>query len=269
MGNITTQLANQLLDHVCNSEYSPEANVFLALSTADPTSNGLGLAEPSGNGYTRKDIDFSASALGVITQTGVVSYGTATGSWGEITHWAVCDSSGVGTGNALAVGALSTPKNVIDTNDPRVDSGEVYVEMNSGFMSYYLADNLLDLTFRNQAYSAPATYVALTTADIVNSDTGSTITEPAGGSAYARELVNVNGQASPTWTIAQSGALTNSYDIDFDTPTNSWSTIEGICLVDALSGGNMLFYDNSESGETPDTGDPGSILAGAFDISLG
>jgi len=267
MGNITTYMGNEFLDHVCNSEYSNETNVYLALSTADPTSNGSGLAEPSGNGYTRKDINFSAAALGRITQTGVVSYDTATGSWGDITHWAVCDSSA--TGNVLAVGALGTSKNVINTNDARVDSGEVYIEMDSGYMSYYLANSLLDLAFRNQAYTAPATYIALTTVDIVNSDDGDSITEPASGSAYLREVVNINGQASPTWTVAQSGALTNSQDIAFDTATGSWSTIEGICLCDSDEGGNVLFYDNSESGETPDTSDSVNVLAGALDISLG
>ena len=58
--------------------------------------------------------------------------------------------------------------------------------------------------FSNTAYSKPDTYIALTTATISDTATGSTITEPSGNN-YARKQVNINGGSSPTWSAGSVG----------------------------------------------------------------
>jgi hypothetical protein len=178
-------------------------------------------------------------------------------------------------GNMLAHGALSTSKAVVNGNTPEVASGEVQIDFKTlagktdttNNISDYLANALLDFAFRNQAFSAPDTYVALMTADAADNDTGSTITEPS-GNGYARKQVNVNGGASPTWDLAASGLVDNGDDITFASPTGSWGAITAVAVLDALTAGNLLFYDNDIASQTPDNGDTVKFSAGDLDFSL-
>ena len=265
MGSFSDYLENELLDHIFNSSYSPLATVYLGLSTADPLDDAGGLAEPSGNGYVRKAIGFSAASSRKVIQNGVVQYDQASGAWGTLTHWAIFDAES--GGNMLAHGALSTSKAVVSGNTPRVADAEAEVEVIAGYVSDYLANALLDFAFRNQSFSSPDTYVALCTAAVADDDTGSTITEPS-GNGYAREQVNPDGGASPAWDLASGGALDNAHDIDFTDPTGPWGTTTALAIADALINGNLLMYDNSPSDDFPDSGDEVTIAAGALDVSL-
>ena len=189
MGSISDFLEDELLDHVCNATYTAPATVYLGLSTADPLDDKSGLAEPVGNGYIRKAIAFTASASRKVVQNGVVTYDQASGAWGTLTHWGIFDAATAG--NMLAHGSLAVGKAVVSGNTPRVADLEVEVEFSAGFVSDFLADELLDHVFLNAAYSLPATYACLCTVVVADDDTGATITEP--GAGYARELVDVNG----------------------------------------------------------------------------
>ncbi len=265
MGSMSDFLENELLDHIFNAAYTPPATVYLGLSTADPLDDGSGLAEPSGNGYIRKAITFGAAASRVITQSGDVTFDQATGSWGTITHYGIFDAESAG--NMMAHGSLSVSKAVVSGNTPSVASAECIVTVSAGEVSDYLANILLDFAFRNQAFSAPATYIALATADISDSDTGSTITEVSGGS-YARKQVNINGGASPTWDLAASGLVDNTHDITFASPTASWGLVTAAAIIDALTAGNLLFYENTMNDQTPDSGDTVKFPVGDLDVSL-
>lgn len=271
MGSLSDYAENELLDHALGTAYTPAATVYLGLCTADPTDAGTGASmnECANSGsYARTAITFGAAASRRVTQSGAVTFPAATGSWGTVTHWAILDSATHGAGNMLAHGAFAASKAVVSGNTPSVASGEIYVEISAGAMSDYLANKLPDLMFRNQAYSAPATYVALTTATIADSDTGSTITEPAGGS-YARKLVNVAGGASPAWNAASGGATDNANDVALTTATASWGTVVAMGIVDAASAGNLLFYDNTNVvDQAVGDGDTAQFAAGALDVSL-
>ena len=167
----------------------------------------------------------------------------------------------------LAHGALSTSKQINNGNTPSVAASEVDVTFSAGEISDYLAHKLLDLMFRNTAYSAPATYVGLVTAATVDTDTGSTITEVSGGS-YARVQVNTNGGSSPTWDLAAAGLVDNTHLIQFATPTAQWGTVVGVVICDAASAGNLLCYDNAMTDELIDVDDDVEFPIGDLDISL-
>lgn len=265
MGSLSDYAELELLDHVCNAAYTPASTVYLGLSTADPGDDASGLNEPSGNGYVRKAITFGAAASRRVTQSGAVTYDQATGSWGTISHWGIFDAES--SGNMLAHGAFATSKSIVSGNTPSVASGEVYVEYSAGEISDALSNNLLDLMFRNQSYSAPDTYVALVTATVSDSDTGSTITEPSGG-AYARVQVNVNGGSSPTWDVAASGLVDNTHQISFTTATASWGTIVGVAICSASTAGDLLFYDNDMADQDVGNGDTVQFPAGDLDITM-
>jgi len=265
MGSLSDFAELELLDHVFNAAYTPPATVYLGLSTADPTDDASGLAEPSGNGYVRKAITFGAAASREIAQSGDVTFDQASGSWGTITHYALFDAESAG--NMLAHGALGASKEIVSGNTPSVASAEVTVSFSAGEISDYLANKLLDLMFRNQAYSAPDTYIGLTTATIGDSDTGSTITEPS-GNGYARKQVNVNGGASPTWDVAAAGVVDNTHNIDIGPATGSWGTIVAAAVVDAATLGNLLFYDNGVTDQAVGNGDTWRFGAGDFDVQM-
>jgi hypothetical protein len=265
MGSLSDYAELELLDHVFNAAYTPAATVYLGLSTADPGDDGAGLAEPSGNGYIRKAITFGAAASRTVTQSGTVTFDQATGPWGTITYWAIFDAES--SGNMLAHGALGASKSVVSGNTPSVASGEVTVAFSAGEISDTLAENLLDLMFRNQAYSAPDTYIALVTATVSDSDTGTTITEPSGG-AYARVQVEPNGGSSPTWDLAAGGLVDNTHLVAFPQATASWGTIVGVAICSAASAGDMLFYDNDMGDQAVGDGDTAQFPIGDLDITM-
>lgn len=270
MGSLSNYAENELLDHSLGTAYSPVATVYLALCTGDPTDAGTGASmseAANSGGYARKAITFGAASSRRVTQSGTVTFDQASGSWGTVSHWALVDSATHGAGNMLAYGALTANKTVVSGNTPSVASGQVYVEISAGAMSDYLANKLLDLMFRNTAYTAPATYIALTTATVSDSSTGSTITEVSGGS-YARKLVNVAGGASPAWSAASGGASSNGAAITFTTATASWGTVVASAICDASSAGNLLFYDNALADQAVGSGDTVEFATGNYDVSL-
>lgn len=270
MGSITNYLELELLDHIFNAAYTPAATLYLAMCTADPTDAATGASmNEMGNsgGYARVAIAFGAAASRVITQNADVDY-TASGDWSaDATHWCVTDSGTYGAGNALAHGALGTTRTVTSGDSPTVASGEVNVTFSAGKISDAVAVKLLDLAFRNQAYSAPDTYVGFTTAVITDSDTGSSVTEVSGGS-YARKQVNVNGGSSPTWDVAASGAVDNTHDIVLPTATASWGTVTSMFIASAASAGDMIVYDNDIADTLVSSTDVVKYLAGELDVSL-
>jgi len=115
-------LEEKVLDHVLGKgarDFTSPANLYVALSTADPTENGSGLAEPSGNGYARQAVSFIASDAAAATEnTAQLTFGPcSTAQWGTITHMAVFDASTAG--NMLYYGAL-TASRLIEVNDSLV-----------------------------------------------------------------------------------------------------------------------------------------------------
>jgi hypothetical protein len=270
MGSLTDYAELELLDHVCNASYSPVATLYLALATADPTDAATGASMnecADANNYSRKAIAFNTASSRKVTQNGAVTYDQASGSWGTVTHWAITDNSGHGLGNVLAHGAFNESKAVVNGNTPSVADTEIEVEFSAGEISNFLALELLDHMFNNASYTSPDTYIALTTATVSDSDTGTSITEVSGGS-YARVQVNVNGGSSPTWDVAAAGIVDNTHAIDFTTSTASWGTVTSVCVCSAATLGDLLFYDNTMADQLVGNGDTVSFPIGDLDIVM-
>jgi hypothetical protein len=274
MGSLSDYAEGKLLDHLFNTAYSPVATVYLALCTADPTDAATGAAcneVPNAGNYARTAIAFGAAGSRQITQNAVTTFPTANAGWGTASHWAIVDIGTYGAGNVLAHGAFAVPKSIVSGNTPSVASTEVYVNFSTGGIGTVVAGKLLDLMFRNTAYAKPDTYVAMIiTNPVVDGDTGTTITEPSGGS-YARKQVNINGGASPTWDLASGTTPTfvdNTHDITFTTATGSWGTVIAWAICSASTLGDVIAYDNSMADQAVDSGDTAKFLAGNLDIQM-
>lgn len=108
----------------------------------------------------------------------------------------------------------------------------------------FLETALLNHVLRATPYSAPATvYVALFTA--APGETGGG-TEVSGG-AYARQSV--------TFTAPSPDSVSNTADVTFPTATANWGTIVAFAIMDAPTGGNMLYFANLTASRTVLTND--------------
>ena len=260
MGSLSNYAENELLDHVLKvGAYTPPTHIYIALSTADPTDDASGLSEPSGGSYARILCDdWDTAASRAIQNTSSVEYVEATGSWGTLTHFAIMDA--LTGGNMLAYGSLSESKVISSGDTASFAAGAIDIIFSTGGVSNYLANKLLDHLFKNTSYT-PATniYIALSTATIQDSNTGSTITEPA--SNYAR--INHD-----SYDAAASGASENTGAITFATATGAWGLLTDFALIDYLTVGEVLFYGVLDDARTIGVGDTPHWNDGALDITL-
>jgi hypothetical protein len=131
MASMSNYLENKLIDHLFRStSFSAPTTLAVALCTAAPddTSTGATITEVANSGsYARTQLDAGtsnwantqASGTGASSGTGgttsnssTITFPTASGSWGTVTHIAIVDSATHGAGNVLFWGALSVSKTV-------------------------------------------------------------------------------------------------------------------------------------------------------------
>lgn len=122
MGNFSTYAIQHLLDHIFKvTSYTVPTNIYVALSTANPLTDGSGIAEPSGNAYARTLCNGWTLTSSTIGNTAQITFPEATGSWGTIAYFALYDAST--SGNLLAFGALGTSKLIGSGDTPDFAAG--------------------------------------------------------------------------------------------------------------------------------------------------
>jgi hypothetical protein len=152
-------------------------------------------------------------------------------------------------------------------------------------MTDFLENKIIDFLFRGQALTGingataaagtgPTTlYVALYTANPTDSTAG---TEVSGGS-YARAAITsslanwagTQAAASTTASTGTSGTTSNNASIPFPAPTANWGVVTGFAILDASTGGNMLFFGALGTPKTINSGDAApSFSAAALSIQI-
>ena len=256
MGSFTNYTEKKVLDHLLKTaSFSPPATVYLGLSTADPTADGSGWANPTYTGYARKAITFAAAGSRAIAQTGAVTFDPCTVGSSTVGWWGIWDQLAAG-GNLLAYGALSVAKTIVVGNTPSVATGQVTVSFSAGAIFTAFANSVLNWLFRAQALSQP-THVKVGLSTSTPADDGTNITEPSNN--YAR--VNFD-----TWDAASGNpeAATNNGTITMPTPSGSWGLITyAVLYLDTTK----AFYGTVPN-QTPDNGDTVEWLDTTFSISL-
>lgn len=105
-------LENKLLDHQVGKTAYTMPSVWVGLFTAAPSDAGGG-TEVSGGAYARKSTvgaDWAAATGGSTSNATVITFVTASGSWGTVTHFGLFDAASAG--NLLRWAALTTSKTV-------------------------------------------------------------------------------------------------------------------------------------------------------------
>jgi len=133
MGSFGDNLENAVLSHIFGKgDYIPPAHIFIALSTADPTDSGSGIAEPGGGtNYARKSTspaDWNAASGGALDNANAITFVEVSGaSWGTITHFALFDL--LTAGSMLAHGALTSPRTIESGDTASFAAGDLDVSL--------------------------------------------------------------------------------------------------------------------------------------------
>lgn len=271
MGTLSDYATTELVDHIFKAAYSPVATHYLALCTVAPTaaSTGSTITETDYSGYSRTSFAggtiFSAASSRKVVQSTLITGKQASGvSTSDITHWAILDAATAG--DLLAFGAFDSAWNVVSGNTPRIPANEIEISIGAGSgagFTDYAVHAMLNLMFRNTAWSTPSASIHVGFSTATLSDSSTSGTEPS-GNGYAREPV-----PSSSFDAASAGVTTNNTVIEFETPTGSWGTVVAAIIMDALTSGNMLAYDNTNVvDQEPVADDTVQIAIGAFDVDL-
>lgn len=128
--------------------------------------------------------------------------------------------------------------------------------------SNYLELEILDHVLGGGDYARPATvYLAASTAD--PGESGSGLAEPS-GNGYARVAITNN---STNFPAASGGVKSNGTLISFPAATGAWGTITHYALMDASSGGNMLYKFALAVSKAPTSGDTLTVPVGQLSIT--
>ena len=124
----------------------------------------------------------------------------------------------------------------------------------------YWTDAVLNL-LRATSVTAPATvYVGLLSAAPASDSAAGT---ELSGSGYARKSAAFSAPSTYSGNVRQ---VVNSAIISFGPASADWSAAVAWGLYDALTAGNMLYWDTLSPSKTVLNGDTGDVAAGAFSI---
>jgi hypothetical protein len=132
--------------------------------------------------------------------------------------------------------------------------------------SNYLENRVLDHVLKNTAFSQPSNlFLALfnntSTNTSANLEAGTLTDETStSGTAYGRKAI--------AFSAASGGSSASSATVTFDAATASWGTITHVAVMDASTGGNVLFWGAVTTAKTIDTGDTFQVTSGNLTISL-
>ena len=127
----TKYLEQKLLNHVLlGVEYTPPAQIYLALFTSDPGRNGSVANEVNDPAYTRQLITFDPAdddpeSGSYCQNTALIRCPQATQDWGNVSHGGIMDAQA--GGNMLYKGPFKKAKQVLEDDFFEVPAGEVKV----------------------------------------------------------------------------------------------------------------------------------------------
>jgi hypothetical protein len=266
MSALSDYLENELLDHLLrNSAYSRPANLYFALFTGDPGESG-NTGEVSGGSYARAAVTNNNVTFPLCATTGtpvktngvVVTFPTASASWGTVTHWAIYDDDGSPSGNMIAHGALAAPNTVAIGKTVRIAAGAWSISATNaanGGMTNFAQRKLLDHVFGGPTYTPAASiYTGLGTAL-----SGETLTEWA-DTSYGRQLT--------AFDAASGGVCVNTAAETYSASVAVSATLTHYGVWDDVSAGNLLFVGSLATSRVPAVTDSVTAAIGTINPSI-
>jgi hypothetical protein len=123
-------------------------------------------------------------------------------------------------------------------------------------MTYNLANKLANATVAGVAYTSPANvYTALYSVAPTVSTSGTELT----GNGYSRQLT--------AFGIPANGNISSTGNVVFTCSGNNWPTVTTVGIVDASSGGNIMYFQTIASRNVL-VGDSLTFLTGNITVSI-
>ena len=130
-------------------------------------------------------------------------------------------------------------------------------------LSSYAELKILDLLFKNTAFTTPNAYIGLFTSDPTDSASGKEVS----GSGYAR--IQIDNKTSSATANTDNSQITNSSAITFAAADGgAFGTITHIGIFDASSSGNLLAHGALAASKTVSDGDVFQINASGLVITI-
>ena len=134
MGGFADAWEKMIMSHRFNIARYATCDLYVGLSSADPTDDSSGTSEPPGKGYARvKTTNASATSWQVSDATGVtvnnsaaIEFAAASADWGTMTHFALF-SGGTTGASVLAYGALTSSKTVENGDTARFSIAQLNI----------------------------------------------------------------------------------------------------------------------------------------------
>lgn len=127
MAAMSNYLENALVNGTLRAtSYTAPTTVYVGLYTTDPTDANTG-TEVSGGSYARVAATFAAPSNGASVTAADITFPTATGSWGTVTHFGILDA--LTTGNLLYHGALAASKSITTDDVLKITAGNLSVTL--------------------------------------------------------------------------------------------------------------------------------------------
>ena len=127
MAEMSNYLENAVINAVLrNTSYTSPAAVYVGLYTSDPGEGNTG-TEVSGGSYARTAVTFGSPSNGVSTNSASVTFPTATGTWGTVTHVGILDATT--SGNLLYYTALDASKSIASGDVFTISTGNLSVTL--------------------------------------------------------------------------------------------------------------------------------------------
>jgi hypothetical protein len=267
-GSTPNYMEEALLKHVTGvAAYSPHSTLWLALGTSPPQESDRysWSNELSGGGYQRQQIEFTPAKTSISSTDCVTTirnkcplFFHATADWAEFKYFAIWSAQ---TGGELLYWAEYTAT-APGAPPIVVKKAECYVIQNCWLeimltknhytsnpiqyvtWSQYLQEKMLNLVFRNQSFSPPPNWLALSFNEPTCDQDGSDLSEPSPSAGYGRVLLGSWQTPSQETDLAR---ITTDGTYTFPTPTGDWS-VPGwfaVCDEEDVGTGNLLYWQDA------------------------
>lgn len=262
MSRFTDYAENKLIDMMRGQGLTLPSSWYVgALSASgDPAAN---ITELSWTGYARVPVlrslakwagtqgsgttTASSGSTHTTTNNEVIDFGTPGSTGGTCRAIGLFDAAT--GGNCWMTAQLTSFVSIVSGTPFPVDVGTVSFALGTtGGMSDYLANKLVDLIWRGQAYTWPATlYAALyATAPGNGDDTSGEVAvasyarEPIASTLTAWSGTQLAGSTSAS--TGTGGEMSNNNVVTFPTPAEEWGVLTHGGLRDASAAGNLMFW---------------------------
>ncbi|MCK5718058.1 MAG: hypothetical protein KAH77_11260 [Thiomargarita sp.] len=246
---LESKVGNMLLR---GGDFPKPTSITVVLYTTMPLEDGTGGVPVSGNGYLDVEVPVSDTSWSVyinangdkeFTNNNAIVFPTPGGSWGIVKGYGLKD------GPYLLVSAVFSNGDKEFDGPPLFTAGSLKFKFGNyaGYTGGMVGGHLLrSLTFTKPA----ALYLALFS--VLPDKDGNNGVE-FNGNGYGRIVIisHVDNWSAP---VSGNGLFKNEYNINFGIPTGLWGPINGVCLLDETTGGNLIFRGTPLSQKTINVG---------------